>query len=726
MVLTACEVLSAGDANLDCYFDAADWVQVMQRDLLNSGQAAEWADGDWNGDRLFKSSDVVSAFASTKYQTGYFGEPPDDGTVPAPQHVLFTIPADVAVSAADMTIYYSSATGDLLAVSPVPLTTVWLKSVNNLFVPAATSARFDDPSIFDLSSANELFALSTSGVNKLAFHHALPQGWTLDEVRTELRFNGSRSGAGDLGVVRLAEMSEYQLDPEQVSSESFVSLSDANALFYYDFETGDVTIQAIGEGFTVLELRSKLEQFVGTQTNDYRQSLFDLSRRDRIFMLVLTGEQRRELPGLLPPGLTRAELLADLSHSGSTTDSSPFHLALVYVESSSPSIKGRIYLDANGNGTLDQDDGEVPDIGVELLNEQGHVLASAITGNETLGEFTFARVAAGTYQLHVTPPAGYQVVPDQQVTISPMAGTLEINVGLYRKTVFAPLPGDANRDGYFDEADLIAIMQIGHFNRPVMATWESGDFDGDGVATWTDLILAYQTPYRDYEHIDSNTNAPLHSRRPLVADDDSDADVRVIYLRETGSFAIIARQELTALHLHSDAGWLAGTPSELMYEVQSAHDNFWFRPSGLNATQGFLVSGLPNLTADRLLADLTIDGARAAAGELGRVSLTVVSSHPSVVSCMEIRLSGAVAGDANLDGVFDTQDLIDVFQRGKYRDVPINNSTWYDGDWNCDGEFDTADLVEAFTQGGFEFEENAAAAISAIKRLARLNSEASE
>ena len=53
-------------------------------------------------------------------------------------------------------------------------------------------------------------------------------------------------------------------------------------------------------------------------------------------------------------------------------------------------------------------------------------------------------------------------------------------------------------------------------------------------------------------------------------------------------------------------------------------------------------------------------------------------------------------GDSNLDGVFDSSDLVQVFIVGEYEDDVEGNSTWADGDWNCDGEFDTRDLVFAF------------------------------
>ena len=66
-------------------------------------------------------------------------------------------------------------------------------------------------------------------------------------------------------------------------------------------------------------------------------------------------------------------------------------------------------------------------------------------------------------------------------------------------------------------------------------------------------------------------------------------------------------------------------------------------------------------------------------------------------------------GDANLDGEFNSGDLVQVFQAGHYEDGIANNSTWTEGDWNADSEFDTGDLVLAFQDGGFELGQRMAA-----------------
>ena len=73
-------------------------------------------------------------------------------------------------------------------------------------------------------------------------------------------------------------------------------------------------------------------------------------------------------------------------------------------------------------------------------------------------------------------------------------------------------------------------------------------------------------------------------------------------------------------------------------------------------------------------------------------------------------------GDANLDGVFDTSDLVLALKAGEYEDAIADNSTWSEGDWNGDGDFNTADLVAAFAAGNYV---DTGAPIAATKPLQR-------
>jgi hypothetical protein len=65
------------------------------------------------------------------------------------------------------------------------------------------------------------------------------------------------------------------------------------------------------------------------------------------------------------------------------------------------------------------------------------------------------------------------------------------------------------------------------------------------------------------------------------------------------------------------------------------------------------------------------------------------------------QILGTTAGDANLDGLFNSGDLVQIFQRGQYEDGIAGNSGWAEGDWDCSGDFDTGDLVTAFQAGSY-------------------------
>ncbi len=65
-------------------------------------------------------------------------------------------------------------------------------------------------------------------------------------------------------------------------------------------------------------------------------------------------------------------------------------------------------------------------------------------------------------------------------------------------------------------------------------------------------------------------------------------------------------------------------------------------------------------------------------------------------------LKGTWLGDANLDGEFNSGDLVAVFTAGEYEDDIALNSGWAEGDWDADGDFTSSDLVAAFTVDGYE------------------------
>jgi hypothetical protein len=77
------------------------------------------------------------------------------------------------------------------------------------------------------------------------------------------------------------------------------------------------------------------------------------------------------------------------------------------------------------------------------------------------------------------------------------------------------------------------------------------------------------------------------------------------------------------------------------------------------------------------------------------------SSRNVVFGPDNVSLRFGAPGDANIDGVFNATDIVQVLQAGEYLDQLAGNSTWAEGDWNNDGEFDSLDLVAALQGGGY-------------------------
>jgi hypothetical protein len=67
-------------------------------------------------------------------------------------------------------------------------------------------------------------------------------------------------------------------------------------------------------------------------------------------------------------------------------------------------------------------------------------------------------------------------------------------------------------------------------------------------------------------------------------------------------------------------------------------------------------------------------------------------------------------GDANLDGQFNSSDLVQVLAAGTYEaDL---TAVWSTGDFDGNGRFETSDLVTALADGGYE--QGSRAAVSAV------------
>lgn len=83
------------------------------------------------------------------------------------------------------------------------------------------------------------------------------------------------------------------------------------------------------------------------------------------------------------------------------------------------------------------------------------------------------------------------------------------------------------------------------------------------------------------------------------------------------------------------------------------------------------------------------------------LDLAAVGTGTGLVSVLPNETPVRRAGDVNGDGIFNSSDLILVFQAGEYEDNIPSNSTFEEGDWDGDGDFTTSDMVFAFSRGNY-------------------------
>jgi hypothetical protein len=92
---------------------------------------------------------------------------------------------------------------------------------------------------------------------------------------------------------------------------------------------------------------------------------------------------------------------------------------------------------------------------------------------------------------------------------------------------------------------------------------------------------------------------------------------------------------------------------------------------------------LTSLFQGAVIADFNGDG-------LGDVAISTLDAGLAIfLNETETR----TPGDANLDGVFDRMDIVQVLQTSKYGTG--GPATWAEGDWDGNGVFDQLDVIRA-------------------------------
>lgn len=243
-----------------------------------------------------------------------------------------------------------------------------------------------------------------------------------------------------------------------------------------------------------------------------------------------------------------------------------------------------------------------------------------------------------------------------------------------------------NGDGTLQSPTIYDLANMGPTggNSWLLAS-DLGDMDGDGDLDWVtssyaggggtgDWLVLLNDGNGEFNYY-AELDAPLAASCGLLHDFDNDGDLDLGLIDEVADVLVLSKN-IGKLHPKPLAG-------------------------DFNQDQQLSVSDVDSLTQavaatqDDLIYDVNHDG------EVDRLDL----------DRWVHQLAQTSLGDANLNGQFDSADLVAVFQAGQYEDSLDGNSVWSSGDWNGDAEFNSNDLIVAFQDGGYSEDIEPAIAI---------------
>lgn len=670
--------LVAGDGNQDYRFDEADIILAFKAAKYDNGEPASWSEGDWNGapggtagdppigDGVFTASDFVAAFVSGAYLTGPYID--DAGET---QDELLPVTLE---QGHQVRVFYESLTGDLTIDSDEVLSTFHLESMEGVFLGIENPINSPGfgrqlPGLFDVLSNREIFKLEPTGFSHLEFSNderVIQPGLSEEFLLANLRADGSFLTGGAIGEVSFRCIDCFQGEPASISGAIF---EDANRNGIRDEgENGisgvPIRLESIDAGF-VRHIEST------DQDIDQNGSIDPAAESGRFSF------------GQLPPGNYRIRFAGDDSEWVATT--SPIELGLNEGESAEidalgvsrilgGNIEVRGFRDDNENGARDAGEPFLNDVRVSLfsgtniagvqftsdrdLNEDGTIDPESETGvvrfdDLRVGEYEIlTRLPAQSWT--ASGPGNRRLSLGEGETVRLEFGFIPLKFGAAMGQVFH----DVNSNGVRDDGEVGLngwTVLFTSERRSNSARTRSIDLNEDG-------------------EIDPSSETGIYLASDLVVD--------------TYSVIIVPQPEWISVSPEN------GRTSIVVTEGDTSIVDFAnFRPPRGDFDQNDVLDindvdlMCATLRGDEYDTTFDLNGD-------GRLSLADLDE------LIENEF-GTTLGDSNLDGSFDSADLVSISQAGEYEDEIFGNSTWAEGDWNCDGEFDAFDLVRAFRVGGY-------------------------
>jgi len=250
------------------------------------------------------------------------------------------------------------------------------------------------------------------------------------------------------------------------------------------------------------------------------------------------------------------------------------------------------------------------------------------------------------------------------------------------------LVGDANRDGTVDILDVAQVLAAGKFANGQAATWEQGDFNGDGKVTDDDMGLLQAATKRvgtsvpgdctgdgkadgaDLNKLIANFDKFDANSKPAAAFDCDFNDDKTIDILDA---AMVQSQEIS------------------FGSIISPGNN---RPGDANGD-----GKVDQMDALQLLGNGKYDkgsiGATWSDGDFNGDSMVDILDYATLLANMDVQTR--TPGDANGDGKLDATDVAQILSAGKYDTGAV--ATFEQGDFNQDGVFDILDWSLVLASG---------------------------
>jgi hypothetical protein len=211
-------------------------------------------------------------------------------------------------------------------------------------------------------------------------------------------------------------------------------------------------------------------------------------------------------------------------------------------------------------------------------------------------------------------------------------------------------PGDSDRDGDFDQLDLVRVQIGAKYLSGQQASWGEGDWNGapapggtldnpppgDSRFDQIDIIAALNAG--------KYLTGPYLAVKPAPGGWESDEQTSLVYNATTGELSVNApaSKQLTSINIDSAAGVFTGAAAQnLGGSFDNDSDANIFKAT-FGSSFGSLTFGnvaQPGLSQQFVLGDLTVVGSLAGGGALGEVDLVYVP-EPSTIVLFGLALLG--------------------------------------------------------------------------------------